>query len=160
VQVPPLNRREVRLKVERAIQQWLKRDRLLLELDVNERSITHKLAEHLQNEFSSWNVDCEYNRKGNAQKKLPPELLDKPVHPWDTDGVTVFPDIIVHKRNTKSNLVVIEVKKDTNRQDSQWDLKKLHAFRADPHYAYEHAISVVLQTGASPRIKSIKLVNL
>jgi hypothetical protein len=82
------------------------------------------------------------------------------VHPWDTDGVSVFPDIIVHKRNTKRNLVVIEVKKDTNRQDPQWDLKKLRAFRADPHYAYEHAISVVLQTGASPGIKSIKLVNL
>jgi len=31
----------------------------LLEIDINERSLTHKLAELLQVRLRKWNIDCE-----------------------------------------------------------------------------------------------------
>ena len=77
---------------------FLKAEGDLLQLNANERSITHKLAEYLQREFSDWNVDCEYNRLGAAIKRLPaPEAIGSD----DEDGRTIFPDIIVHRRNIK-----------------------------------------------------------
>jgi len=53
---------EVKYSVDRALTKLLQNDSLLVELNANERSITHKLAEYLQLEFAAWNVDCEYNR--------------------------------------------------------------------------------------------------
>ncbi len=40
----------------------LRFDHYLLENDINERSISHKLAEYLGYEFPNYNVDCEYNK--------------------------------------------------------------------------------------------------
>ena len=57
-------------KVKNAYLQFLKNDGYLLENDVNERSITHKFAVYLENEFSEWDVDCEYNRNGIDKKTL------------------------------------------------------------------------------------------
>ncbi len=50
---------EVLQKVTTAIINLYRSDQELLEVDANERSITHKLAEHIQKEFPEWNVDCE-----------------------------------------------------------------------------------------------------
>ena len=62
---------EIRRKVQSAIDKFKQRDSVLLEIDVNERTMTHKLAEYLQQEFQEWDVDCEYNRKIKDLKKLP-----------------------------------------------------------------------------------------
>jgi len=48
----------------------IKDDRYLLENEVNERSQTHKLAEHLQYLLPKWNIDCEYNKKLTDPKTL------------------------------------------------------------------------------------------
>ena len=71
------------------------KEHILLEVDANERSLTHKLAEQLQLVFPDWDVDCEYNRIVDGVKRLP-----KPEHVEtnDTQGRTIFPDIIVHRR--------------------------------------------------------------
>lgn len=59
---------KIRDRVEEALKILLKNDAYLLEHDVNERSITHKLAEYLQqelrkySEFNDYQVDCEYNK--------------------------------------------------------------------------------------------------
>jgi len=97
-------------------------DLWLLEDDVNERSISHRLAIHLEQEIKdrgeAWgglHVDCEYNRDvGNPKhpfsKKLNlPERYD--VSNEDTHATTVFPDIIVHQRRSTINCLVIEIKK-------------------------------------------------
>jgi hypothetical protein len=46
----------------------------------------------------------------------------------------VFPDIIIHKRGTDKNHVVVEVKKSTNTESDKWDMAKLRAFKEDLHY--------------------------
>ena len=46
---------------------FLNKEKFLLENNLNERTITHKLAELLDIEFSKleYDVDCEYNRMEN-----------------------------------------------------------------------------------------------
>ena len=53
------------------------KDYYLLEKDVNERSITHKLAGYLQKHLSEhfdehYDVDCEYNRNGRGRSLMAP----------------------------------------------------------------------------------------
>lgn len=93
--------------IERAISIFRTRDLMLLRLDANERSMTHKLAEYLQREFRNWTVDCEYNRLGDETKRMSRDRNDL-VPKGDTNAQTVYPDIIVHRRNSKENLLVIE----------------------------------------------------
>jgi hypothetical protein len=142
--------------LNRAIDLLLKRDKELLVLDANERSITHKLAEYLQAEFKDWHVDCEYNRIREAAKHI--HLPSGEVRPDDTNAITVFPDIIVHKRNTPENLLVIEVKKSTNPQGEEFDVSKLHAFKAE--LGYRHAAFVRLFAGEVKQgVESIKWIH-
>lgn len=56
--------------IEHALRRFIKEDRYLSELDVNERSQTHKLAEYIQNLIPEYNVDCEYNKNLRMDKKL------------------------------------------------------------------------------------------
>lgn len=106
-----------------AVLAFLEVERDLLDVKVNERSLTHKLAEHLQSRFPDWNVDCEYNRLDEAVKVLP---MASNVLTDDIEGRTIYPDIIVHKRRHSDNLLVIEVKKSTNNSlDDQEKLKGL-----------------------------------
>ena len=109
---------EIEKRVDQALEDFLKQDKELLEININERTISHKLAEHLQRQFDGYNVDCEYNRYGDDVKKIT-RIFDKAgVHtnPDDINGITVYPDIIVHRRRSKDkdNLLVIEVKKSNN----------------------------------------------
>lgn len=95
-----------------------KNDLFLIENNVSERSISHKLAEYLQVELPDWNVDCEYNRMHDQIKVL------GGIHECSGQRTTdrIYPDIIVHERNTDKNLVVIEIKVDI---DDECDIKKL-----------------------------------
>ena len=68
--MPRFSRKVVEGKICKAVTVLLKRDRLLLKLGVHERSITHKLASYLENEFPRWDIDCEYNKKGDDTKRL------------------------------------------------------------------------------------------
>ena len=116
------------------------KDGALLELDANERSITHKLAEHLQVEFPEWDVDCEYNRDGEKPKRLSPQSVSSD----DTDAHTVFPDIVVHQRNSETNLVVIEAKKRSSAKKFS-DEEKLKSLKKE--YEYQFAYLVVFPVG-------------
>lgn len=132
-------------RVFQAATSLLTHDKYLLTCDLNERSITHKFAEHLQREFSEWNVDCEYNRDHHDPKRLDLPRHDD-VHSDDLDAKTVYPDIIVHRRGTNLNIVVIEVKKSTNPEGDGWDKRKLAAFRTQ--LAYRVALFFRFRTGA------------
>lgn len=121
--------------VEVAVKTLLEKDHALLLGDVNERAITAKLASYLSPLFPDWDVDCEYNRNLVEVKKLvwkQPEIADP-----------VIPDIIIHKRNTEKNFIVIEVKK-SRKQSRGNDIKKLAAFKEQ--LGYKHALFLTLNT--------------
>jgi hypothetical protein len=112
---------EVKKKVRISLGILCKNDSFLLENGVNERSIAHKLAEYLQIQFPDWNVDCEYNKKGLDRKIL--DGINECSEQKKTDRV--YPDIIVHKRNTDDNLLVIEIK---IKDEDCCDIEKLKKF--------------------------------
>lgn len=134
---------EVIRKLHSAYCRLLRNDIALLELNANERSITHKLAEYLQSEFQEWHVDCEYNRKGKLPKRL--IGIKENVSTDDTCGKTVFPDIIVHHRGTTNNLLVIEAKKCITTGGSE-DEEKLKAYKGEHEYRF--AFAVVFPVGS------------
>ena len=145
---------EVDGKVNQSIAHLLERDKVLLQIDASERAISHRLALYLQLLFVSWDVDCEYNRDLGNPKKLYFDLLESLGHgrrphttPWDDTSVTVFPDIVVHKRMSPNNLLVIEIKKTTNktREGDEFDRLKLREFKAQ--YGYHYALFLKFITG-------------
>ncbi len=123
---------ELHMKVETALREFFCKDIDLLCLDAHERSITHKLAEHLQRQFSNLKVDCEYNRHFDHPKQLYCNCDPKTsrCHPNTTNTAclrahTIYPDIVVHDRGVDdSNALVIEVKK-SNVDDADHDKYKL-----------------------------------
>jgi hypothetical protein len=128
------------------------KDIYLLENNLSERAITHKLAEYLQNEFGSfYSVDCEYNRNHIAPglvkrihitDSIEKMYKDKSIIDLISDDsfreVSVYPDIIVHKRGREKNLLAIEVKKSNSRVDREYDFKKLEAYTDQSEYNNLH----------------------
>ena len=127
----------VQENVKTAIKALRQRDAYLLQKDVNERSISHKLASYLQDAFTDWDVDCEYNRDHDDPKLLKRlQIHAEKVSPDDMHARTVFPDIVVHHRGTGDNLLVIEIKKKTNQQPDCFDEQKLSEFKCQLGYSY------------------------
>lgn len=123
-----------------ALQLLLDRDFDLLLLDANERAITHRFAMYLQDELPEWQVDCEYNRDGHNPKRV-----DLPhLYPTDddTEGTTVFPDVIAHRRGREENYLVIEFKKMKPGYSDDVDKLKLRAYKADLNYTFTLFIAV------------------
>lgn len=139
----------IKQKVENALKKLRTKDSFLIAANTNERTISHKLAEYLQYEFpdkvSKYKVDCEYNRHRYDIKKL--RIVDIPNEgiSWaEEDAKTIFPDIIVHERNTdENNLLVIEVKKASNQRGHQFDMDKLVALTQD-EYRYRFGLFLII----------------
>ncbi len=131
--------------------------------NISERTITHKMAEYLQLEFTDYDVDCEYNRNYEVGKDEPKfvytlknEVRDKYRKAGITEEnmqsfaeeVTTYPDIIVHQRLTnKKNLLVIEVKKNNNNSNWEMDDFKLKWFttqRENDGYGYKLGLHITL----------------
>lgn len=120
---------EIEGRMSIAIRTLLKEDLFLLRNDSDEWSISHKLAEYLQKQFSDWHVDVEYNRDKDQKKEL--------------DNKAVRPDIIVHIRNTNNNLLVIEIKKSNNLNQVDSDRKRLLRFTShEGRYKYLFGVLV------------------
>ena len=138
-----------KIKVVRAFGHFIKKERYLLSVEANERSLTHRLAIYIEKEFPDFNVDCEYNRNGMEPKRL--DSFKRQVDSDDIQGVTVYPDIIVHRRGPGNNLVVIEAKTSKNQQACQnngnchCDRCKLRAYKKD--IGYQHAFFVIFPVG-------------
>ncbi len=114
-------------KVQNALKNFFKNECDLFGIGVNERSISHKVAEYLQYEFSDIKVDCEYNRHGLR------------ADPKNLNGKRIFPDIVVHRRGTDiENLLVIEVKKNGRSQSAldhdKWKLEELTKRKGEFRY--------------------------
>lgn len=109
--------------VIQGVQALLDRDAYLLWADVYERTVTHRFAVYVEQEFLGGDVDCEYNRDGHDPKEIAFGSGDDAEH-----GSRVFPDVIVHKRGTADNLVVFKVKKSNNPEPDDRDFKKLRGY--------------------------------
>jgi hypothetical protein len=140
---------EIKSKINIAIDILFENDIFLLTNNVHERSISHKFAEYLQILFPDWNVDCEYNRKGDAIKKLKniPECDRSQVNDFD-DLHSVYPDIIIHHRNTRENLLVIEIK--TKSRGIACDIEKLKLFTSDPEFRYLYGVFIQFKRTENP----------
>ena len=115
----------------------------LFEKDLGERTLTHRLAVHLEKQFSGWEVDCDYNRLGERRLRLPHGTI---VSTDDELGKSVYPDIVVHQREIPNNLLAIEVRKTSNHQPPEHDRHKLQAL-TDPHLWFAYGIGVYLVLG-------------
>jgi len=141
-----MNKKEIKNILNIAKQLFLETDEFLLAAEANERSITHKFAEYLQNNLEdNWDVDCEYNRVGNDSKKIIAEINEiigeDSVEISDIKAKTVYPDIIVHKRNLlghENNLLVVEAKKDATLQVKEKEIEKLKKIKRA--YGYQFAV--------------------
>ena len=134
----------IKKKVIFAINIFFKIDSFLFEKNVNERSISHKLAEYLQQQFPEWHVDCEYNRNFDEPKKL--EIPKDEVNWDDTEAKTVFPDIIIHHRYTNDNLLIIEIKKSNSNVDRIFDKNKLESF-GKLYHSYDFGLFLEFNVG-------------
>ena len=72
------------------------REAFLLEKDLGERTLTHRLAVHCEKQFPGWEVDCDYDRLGERTLRLPHGTI---VSTDDHLGKSVYPDIVVHQRD-------------------------------------------------------------
>lgn len=143
--------------IAQALEALLRFDAHLLRVDANERSLTHRVGMYLQEAFRAWDVDCEYNRKGGDPKRL--ELDDVRTNVTDTDGKTVYPDVIVHHRDTDDNHLVLEFKKTSSQVRDEIDFRKLHAFKHDPRLRYAFAIFIELRVGDDPGVARVVWVD-
>jgi len=151
-QIKYLNHHPPGEAVARALSELLDNDHDLLGVDANERSITFRFAMYLQQHFPDWTVDCEYNRDGIEPKRL--GHLELYPDSEDDEAKTVFPDVIVHRRGTRNNHLVLEFKKSTSRIDRQIDLRKLWGYKQQ--LGYEHALFVEVGTEGQAIITALE----
>ena len=147
-----MDRATIQGKIESALQLLVEVDLYLLEVDANERSLTHKLAQHLDSQFPDYHVDCEYNRDDDDPKRIIACLGGSTTSVEDTNAKTVFPDIIVHKRGESGpNILVVEVKKNATSEARKRDICKLRQIKKK--FTYQYAGFINLRTGKKPGYK-------
>lgn len=115
------SKEELLICVKKAVELFLEETPNLMDFEVHEQAISHRIALHLQ-QFTRLNVDCEYNKNLKGTKYL---MAKEEVYKNCTCGACrrnppeegqkrrrFRPDIIVHKRGDESkNLIAVEVKK-------------------------------------------------
>lgn len=134
-------RSEVTSLLTKALSRIIEEEPELLDLDVTERALSHHLARIISELLpsNSLDVDVEYNRHGGDPKRL--QLPERETSDRDLRARTVFPDIVVHRRNTdEENLLVVEVKKPG--ESLKYDGIKLRAFRRE--LGYQYAVHLIL----------------
>lgn len=160
-------------KIENSLKSLIENDYWLIENDLSEQSICHKLAIYIQNEFNDFHldIDCEYNgdiTRDNERKsisilksdlkafKLLKEKEENDLEKEYTNRA-VFPDIIIHKRGSiKYNLCIIEVKKSSSKIPFTYDDLKLKSYTSpdyDNNLKYQIGIFIKIIVGTTPSYK-------
>jgi len=141
--------------VDKALTELIDEQPELLELGVTERALSHHLANYIARSIDgAYHVDVEYNRHFDTPKRLnlpPRDALDREIR-----ATTVFPDIIVHRRNSDAdNLLVLEMKKPG--ENLEYDDLKLKAFRLE--LGYKHAAHVILGRANQEVVREVIWIN-
>ena len=138
-------------KVVAALGEFYGRETFLLEHDLGERTLTHRLAVHLEQQFPGWEVDCDFDRLGERTLRLPHGTI---VSTDDHLAKSIYPDIVVHQREIPNNLLAIEVRKKANHQPPEHDQHKLRAL-TDPHLWFAYMIGVYLVLGKNSVVSDV-----
>ena len=130
---------------EKAKNKFLKEEKEIIKIDVNERTLSTRLMFHLQTlllseiyqeSYKEYSVDCEYNRRKEIVKILPKEYRE-----LKKKDKQIYPDIILHQRNSEKNLMIIEMKKtysldEGGKNENRDRLKFLTSLRKENKYKY------------------------
>ena len=146
--------REIKARVKKAIQNLKESDLYLFEHNASERSIIYRFAMWLEVEFLEWCVDCEYNlsppdnwadiraRYADVEARRKEREATKSS---EDEIVSFYPDIVVHQRGKKENLLVIEVRKSSVFEEIQFDITKLRTYRHDKNLEFKYALLIRFQ---------------
>jgi hypothetical protein len=127
-------------KLIAALQEFYARETYILERDLGERALTHRLAVLVEVNFAGWEVDCDYDRLGERTLRLPHGTVSSTD---DHLAKSIYPDIVVHQRDIPNNLLAIEIRKASNHQPVEHDQHKLKGL-TDPHLWFAYATGVLL----------------
>lgn len=130
-------------KLVAALKDFYARETYLLDKDLGELALTHRLAVHIEHQFADWDIDCDYDRLGDRMVLLPHGTI---VSTDDHLGKSIYPDIVVHRRGVPENLLAIEVRKALNHQPLEHDQHKLRAL-TDPRLWFAYGIGALLTLG-------------
>ena len=148
-----MTKEQVIKKLRRALARLTKNDSFIVTENVNERSMTHMLAMYLAEEFPEYHVDCEYNRMaGENGEQVKKQIYGTPnpdlVSIDDINAQTIFPDIVIHRReNGDNNLLIIEAKKSGG--NTRVDYEKLNTYvqgRNNGGLGYNFSAFVIFNT--------------
>ena len=122
---------------------FLAQHRQLLANAVHERTIGAHFMEALQQCYSSYDVDPDYNRNLEVPKEA--SYLGKTRH--------IYPDIVVHRRQSHArNHLAIEIKPaGAKPSEVMKDREKLKALRKAPYF-YAHTYLMRYSTGDNSAI--------
>ena len=73
-------------KVVAALGEFYARETWLFDHDLGERTLTHRLAVHLEKHYEGWDLDCNYDRLGerNGAERAASEAVQKVGHAIST----------------------------------------------------------------------------
>lgn len=153
---------EVKDAIRQALRKFYLNDSFLFHNNVHERTLTFRLGIYLQELFFAWNVDCEYNKniatvKGNKLLSARYNNLRKLNCGQCTarKNCTVFPDIIIHRRGTSENLLVIEAKKNASEPDKNADIKKIKEYLKESTLKYRYGLFLDFKDSYDETISSL-----
>jgi len=158
---------EILDKLDSSINELLKNEKDILTRGLNELNLNGHLVKYLTPLFMDYVVDPEYNGdklKENDRKALDiarSKMKDIGIKPNEENNYQITPDIIIHTRNiNEDNLVVIEVKKDSNsKKRKEFDLLKLEHMTIDymgNHYNYKLGVALIFGTKKNVGLYNIK----
>jgi hypothetical protein len=137
-----------------ALRLLLRDDGFLLEANVAERAIAARLAAYLMPHFPNHQVDVEYNRHG-----LVPKMVGLPANCRGGGEKLIFPDVIVHQRgHDNENLLVIQIKKETNHEPRDCDRAVIEAMKREFQYRRGLLMDLPAGPGATGREASLEWV--
>ncbi len=142
-------------KITSAISKLLILDSFLLKKALNERTISCRLAKYIGDcfpNFSNWDVDCEYNKDHDNPKRLAFKVEN--VKTDDIEAKTVYPDIIIHERYVRKNLLIIEIKKDAQPSGINNDSKRIKKFIEQ--LKYQFGLFINLKTDKDFGVKELR----
>ncbi len=162
--------KEVKIKIEQAIQNFLKNENQLLTRNLNEVLMSTSLAKYVAEEFEGYDTDSEYNGdidKPNDRKAL--EIAANRINEVkkkvnDKNTYKIYPDIIVHERGSNdNNHLVFEIKKDIHSENKkEYDLIKLEHLTINymgNHYNYDLGIQIIFGTSGNTGTYEINYVS-
>ncbi len=144
---------DFKVKIKKCLSRLYDTDRDLFSRNhgqgVCERCLVFRLAHYLQNIFTSYYVDCDFNSSFsgclNEQGNLTVQKHSgKSIRNGDGTETKRFIDIIIHKREDDSNsdFLCFEIKKWNNKKDINKDYNNLKILTTD--FGYHYGFHIIL----------------